>query len=366
MSRGVTLALRPELCDRCARCVRACPRGAVKVGGGYIYVDAAVCDSCGVCADTCVRGAITRAKPSRPIASPGGVGKVVVGSRAEAKSLRKSAAAVEKAAVKATAKATPGHGRASAKPATSARPGTAPTAAGETSTGGAVAWTAGDAVAVLAVVLAAFVAKEAVVGSSAVTLMPAGGQVAARALALGAFYAAQLGAMMFLAHRRGATLPSAFGLTRAGNGGGAISAALVIGLLVVTRGVALGWGAFAQAIGWSPPANAALTDLFGAGVAGFALTAVMVAVLGPVTEELVFRGVLLRAAADKWGQWPGIVLSAAVFAAYHVTPWWWISTSVLGVATGWLASTRRTLWPAIALHMLYNGVVIAAVFHVAR
>lgn len=41
-------------------------------------------------------------------------------------------------------------------------------------------------------------------------------------------------------------------------------------------------------------------------------------VFAPVTEEIIFRGVLFRALADKVGMWGGAVISAAVFAVIHV------------------------------------------------
>jgi membrane protease YdiL (CAAX protease family) len=36
---------------------------------------------------------------------------------------------------------------------------------------------------------------------------------------------------------------------------------------------------------------------------------------------------------------------------------------VLGVALGWLAWRQRSVWPAIALHSLYNAVAVAAAFY---
>jgi phosphoadenosine phosphosulfate reductase len=45
--------LRANMCTKCGICVRACPTGAIKLGG-QITVDESKCDLCGKCAESCV------------------------------------------------------------------------------------------------------------------------------------------------------------------------------------------------------------------------------------------------------------------------------------------------------------------------
>src|SRR5258708_191556 len=40
-------------------------------------------------------------------------------------------------------------------------------------------------------------------------------------------------------------------------------------------------------------------------------------VVGPLTEEILFRGIVLRGLLGRWTAWPAIVTSAALFAAMH-------------------------------------------------
>ena len=99
---------------------------------------------------------------------------------------------------------------------------------------------------------------------------------------------------------------------------------------------------------------------------GLALSVLLVAFIAPIAEELAFRGVILQSVGARWGQWPAIVVSAMLFAAYHVNLWLFLPMFALGAALAWLAVTRRSLWPAIAMHVLYNSLAVAAAFLVPR
>lgn len=59
-----------------------------------------------------------------------------------------------------------------------------------------------------------------------------------------------------------------------------------------------------------------LEDALTGGVPLLLVIAIAV-VAAPVTEEVIFRGVLFRSLADRFGPWTGIVTSAAIFAAIH-------------------------------------------------
>jgi membrane protease YdiL (CAAX protease family) len=139
-------------------------------------------------------------------------------------------------------------------------------------------------------------------------------------------------------------------------------------LLVGTEAVSISYGLAVQALGWKQPPvlSSDLAAAFGGGLLGLAASIVLVAFVAPLAEELAFRGVLLPALGRSWGMWPAIVLSSLLYAAYHLNVWLFLPTVVLGVALGWLAWTRRSLWPAILLHILYNGVAVAAAFLLAR
>jgi membrane protease YdiL (CAAX protease family) len=109
-----------------------------------------------------------------------------------------------------------------------------------------------------------------------------------------------------------------------------------------------------------------LTGVFGSGPTGFVVAFVLVALAAPFAEEIAFRGIVLPALGDRWGMWWGIGISSLLYAAYHLNLWLFVPTVVLGIALGWLTWTRRSLWPAVALHVLYNATAVAAAFATSR
>jgi membrane protease YdiL (CAAX protease family) len=77
----------------------------------------------------------------------------------------------------------------------------------------------------------------------------------------------------------------------------------------------------------------------------------------PFAEEYLFRGLLYRALDREWGGWRAIVGSAAFFAIYHPALSWG-PVFLLGAVNAVLFKRTGRLVPAVALHMVYNAVVI--------
>ncbi len=88
--------------------------------------------------------------------------------------------------------------------------------------------------------------------------------------------------------------------------------------------------------------------------ASYAFGAVAVA---PFAEEYLFRGLLFRALDREWGGWRAVVGSAAFFAIYH-PPLSWLPVGCLGAANAVLFKRTGGLLPAVALHTVYNAVVV--------
>ena len=88
------------------------------------------------------------------------------------------------------------------------------------------------------------------------------------------------------------------------------------------------------------------------------LVFVIAAVATPLWEEVLFRGALLPGLARRFNPLVGVVLSAAVFAAVHVSPLVLTYVFALGLGLGWLRWFHRNLWAPVIAHAANNALVL--------
>ncbi|MDT8915452.1 type II CAAX endopeptidase family protein [Amycolatopsis sp. PS_44_ISF1] len=91
-----------------------------------------------------------------------------------------------------------------------------------------------------------------------------------------------------------------------------------------------------------------------AGGAPFALYLLGIAVLTPLGEEFLFRGVLATA-LTKYGSWVAVLGSAVVFALVHGINLALIPAVVVGVLNGVLLVRSESVWPGVIVHAVNNG-----------
>lgn len=88
------------------------------------------------------------------------------------------------------------------------------------------------------------------------------------------------------------------------------------------------------------------------------LLAILITLVGPFVEEYVFRGLLLRKWAAKYGVLAGLLGSAALFAVLH--PHMSVGAFAFGVVLGVLYLWSGSLLPPVLIHVLNNGLVTMA------
>ena len=97
----------------------------------------------------------------------------------------------------------------------------------------------------------------------------------------------------------------------------------------------------------------------------------LVVSLGPLVEELLFRGVLLSALLQRWGSAVATGLSSVVFALAHLPGLGWKLYAVpglllLALALAWLRLRSGSIWPSVIGHSANNLLAVAAWFVVAN
>jgi sodium transport system permease protein len=94
----------------------------------------------------------------------------------------------------------------------------------------------------------------------------------------------------------------------------------------------------------------------------------LVAFTPAVCEELVFRGVLLQSLRREMGRWRAVLLSAAIFGAFHLsfeTALRFLPTAFIGVLMGWVVWHSRSLFASMLMHFINNAFVVVLLWQPA-
>jgi len=123
-------------------------------------------------------------------------------------------------------------------------------------------------------------------------------------------------------------------------------------LLIIAHGISM---SLFQSL--PEPEHPLMREVGSHGALGYAALFVSAGLIGPVFEEIVFRGTLLPALSSLFRSpfW-GIVVSSLIFGAIHPTgiPAW-APLAMVGAMAAMLTYQTRSLVPAIALHVMHNS-----------
>ncbi len=81
----------------------------------------------------------------------------------------------------------------------------------------------------------------------------------------------------------------------------------------------------------------------------------VIVVVAPLTEEFIFRGLILRGFMSRYSFRKAVFVSAAFFTLFHLYPWQFLGAFVYGIFFAWMAVRTRSLVPGIYAHVLNNA-----------
>ncbi|PUB10758.1 CPBP family intramembrane glutamic endopeptidase [Paenisporosarcina sp. OV554] len=89
------------------------------------------------------------------------------------------------------------------------------------------------------------------------------------------------------------------------------------------------------------------------------ITIISIALIGPIAEEFIFRGMLLHRMMKKTSMWGGILISSILFGVLHADI---IGASIFGIITSLLYLKTGNLLIPILLHVFNNSIAIILTF----
>ena len=92
------------------------------------------------------------------------------------------------------------------------------------------------------------------------------------------------------------------------------------------------------------------------------LVAFLISLLGPIIEEIFFRGFLYSALRKSIGAFWAILLSAFLFSILHTNILGFLPIMALGLFLAYLREKTNSLMPSIVVHVFHNSVLVIMMF----
>ena len=141
------------------------------------------------------------------------------------------------------------------------------------------------------------------------------------------------------------------------SGSSAQSLIMVLGLplLIIAVGAQIWVSDLAAIVIYFLPMSDQEVHMFQRVFTGGTASLLLICVVAPLIEEMMFRGIILRGLLCHYPPGTAIALSALIFAMYHLNIYQMPVALTVGVFSGWLYYKTRSLWPSILLHVFFNA-----------
>lgn len=132
----------------------------------------------------------------------------------------------------------------------------------------------------------------------------------------------------------------------------AIGAGLGLGVVALNIGTVMLMDAMSE--GGLESVQGGYQSAASAGLLSMAAALALGALLTPLGEELLFRGVLVNA-LNRYGPWVAVLVSSTIFALAHGISYLLVVSFVVGVIAAILLRRTGSIWPGVALHAVNNA-----------
>ena len=88
------------------------------------------------------------------------------------------------------------------------------------------------------------------------------------------------------------------------------------------------------------------------------LLAGFVFMLGPILEELLFRGAVTKVLLKKYNPLTAILISGLIFGIFHMNPAQVVGATLIGFILAWIYYKTHSLIPCILIHIMNNSLSV--------
>lgn len=83
-----------------------------------------------------------------------------------------------------------------------------------------------------------------------------------------------------------------------------------------------------------------------------------ISIVGPVLEEVLFRGAITKALLQQYSPTKAILISALLFGVFHINPAQILPAFLIGILLAWTYYKTASLIPCILMHILNNSLSV--------
>lgn len=95
----------------------------------------------------------------------------------------------------------------------------------------------------------------------------------------------------------------------------------------------------------------------------FCIAVIGAAVISPIYEEILYRGVFYTFFRDRYGIWGGVLISSIIFTVVHIPTYNTLPVNFLsGVVFAWLYEKTNSILSAMIAHALFNFIAVLLTF----
>ena len=88
-----------------------------------------------------------------------------------------------------------------------------------------------------------------------------------------------------------------------------------------------------------------------------------ITLVGPILEELMFRGAITKVLLQRYSPRTAIIFSALIFGVFHLNPVQVVGASIVGLLLAWLYWRTGSLMPGILIHIFNNSLSVYLALH---
>jgi membrane protease YdiL (CAAX protease family) len=86
----------------------------------------------------------------------------------------------------------------------------------------------------------------------------------------------------------------------------------------------------------------------------FIFSIILIVIIPTITEEMLFRGIIISGFKENYSEKKTIIVSALLFGLIHLNPWQFVSAFIIGLFSAWLCLRTKSILLCLYIHFFNN------------